>query len=111
MKESAQFVIMDKPLKCNHCDTGRFGVRRAQLNTAFASFMGIDFLNESAHVFTCASCGHLHWFMGLSEEDIVRLDPRDGVQRDDYPINCLSCGARIPAGESRCPACDWTYSE
>ena len=36
-------------------------------------------------------------------------EPANGA--DAEPTECLSCGQTIPAGESRCPACGWTWTE
>ncbi len=27
------------------------------------------------------------------------------------PVDCLQCGTRIDAGESKCPECGWSYTE
>jgi hypothetical protein len=38
---------------------------------------------------------------------------RDDTPDDDDapdPITCLECGKEIPEGQSKCPACGWTYA-
>ena len=43
----------------------------------------------------------------------ARQNPPSEAEEDDEPENapagCLSCGKEIPEGESKCPACGWTY--
>jgi hypothetical protein len=34
--------------------------------------------------------------------------PRSLAERE--PIECLECGAKIPAGKMRCPHCGWSYT-
>jgi len=37
----------------------------------------------------------------------------EGAESDEAEpeVDCLKCGATIPAGETRCPACGWTFEE
>lgn len=55
--------ISGKELVCSHCSGSAFLRSRAQLNTGFATFLDLDWLNESAEVFACAECGRLEWFV------------------------------------------------
>jgi hypothetical protein len=32
-----------------------------------------------------------------------------GSRAEQEPIECLECGAKIPAGKMRCPHCGWSY--
>lgn len=52
-----------KLLTCSHCGCERFYERSAQLNTAGATFLGLDWANQSARVYVCRDCGHLEWFL------------------------------------------------
>ncbi len=58
----AQYEVVGKPVICGHCGNDRFAVRQAQLNTAMASFLDMDFLNKSAWVLTCVDCNRISWF-------------------------------------------------
>ncbi len=55
--------VLDRSLTCRVCDHNRFRERNAQLNTALASFFGVEWMNRSARCFVCARCGYIHWFM------------------------------------------------
>lgn len=48
---------------CSHCGGDEFDERSAQLNTAGATFLGLDWANRNATVLVCRSCGHLEWFL------------------------------------------------
>lgn len=62
--DGAQFERGGKTVTCSHCGGVLFVEGQAQLNTAGMSFLGLDWLNKAATVFTCAECGHLEWFVG-----------------------------------------------
>ncbi len=51
------------PLRCQVCGYGEFRHRRAQLNTATATFFNFDWANPSADCFICDDCGYVHWFL------------------------------------------------
>ena len=51
-------------LKCPVCNNKLFWTKRAQLNTAVASFFNLDWANRSANCFICSSCTHISWFLG-----------------------------------------------
>jgi predicted nucleic-acid-binding Zn-ribbon protein len=53
-------------LKCQICGHDEFEKREAQLNTAAASFMNLDWLNKSAVCFVCDRCGYIHWFLPIT---------------------------------------------
>ncbi len=62
-KESEEVVISGRPLRCTICEHQRFWRRKAQLNTAVATFFSFDWLNPSATCVVCERCGHIHWFL------------------------------------------------
>lgn len=66
MPESRMVTVNGKPLVCGHCGNDRFSSRKAQLNTAAATFFNMDWLNQSADVFVCSGCGQLFWFLNES---------------------------------------------
>ncbi len=62
-----QKVQMDgQDLQCPICKNENFWKRKAQLNTAVASFFNVDWANRSATCFVCSHCTHIMWF--LNEE-------------------------------------------
>lgn len=54
---------------CPHCRSDIFEEGSAQLNTAGASFLNLDWLNKSAKILVCTRCGLIQWF-GKSIEKI-----------------------------------------
>ena len=52
-------------LRCEICHHVKFWHRKAQLNTAVATFFNVDWANPSADCYVCAGCGYIHWFMPL----------------------------------------------
>jgi hypothetical protein len=62
-EESQEVKVNGKPLECLVCGTKRFQHRRAQLNTAAATFFHLDWANRSADCVVCADCGYIHWFL------------------------------------------------
>lgn len=94
-------------LKCTHCEFEGFECSRVQLNTAFLTFLDLDWLNPNARVFNCQKCGKLQWFGENAE--IVELDDfgEDGAIGD---ADCLACGEVIETGSIRCNKCGWSYS-
>jgi hypothetical protein len=100
MEDQGQLVTLrGRQLVCAHCGGNHFARRNAQLNTAFLTFLGLDWLNTTAEVFMCTACGRLEWF----------LDPT--AAPEDDTVECISCRATIPAGQDKCPQCGWTYKE
>jgi ribosomal protein L40E len=100
--------ISGKPVVCSHCNGVRFSHRKAQLNTALMTFFNLDFLNSSADIFVCETCGHLKWFLDSTLSD----DPEEIALESDTAqeaVACVSCGEIIPPGEEKCRKCGWTY--
>ena len=95
MYDAEQVVIGGHPLHCGHCGKDQFLTRGAMLE-------GWLSIPRYARVFVCATCGHLEWFLHLDMSDA--LD-------EAYDIECVSCGATIPAGQTACSNCGWTYLE
>lgn len=58
-----RYEIAGLYVTCSHCGGDEFDERSAQLNTAAASFLNLDWANASARVLVCRSCGHLEWFL------------------------------------------------
>ena len=57
-----QVIKNGKQLICPICSNNTFAVRKVQLNTKGLTFMGLDWLNKNADVYTCSNCGYLYWF-------------------------------------------------
>ncbi len=62
-KESAAAFVEGNALHCGVCGNVRFWHRKAQLNTALASFFNLDWLDPSADCYICDRCGYVHWFL------------------------------------------------
>jgi predicted nucleic-acid-binding Zn-ribbon protein len=50
------------PVICLHCRNDLFHKSSALLNTRGMTFLGLDWLNESAITLICDRCGYIHWF-------------------------------------------------
>ena len=61
--EGETYEVAGKIVTCSHCGGTRFENGQAQLNTAGLSFLDLDWLNKSATIFKCTSCGHIEWFV------------------------------------------------
>lgn len=61
-KTGRRYRAAGKDVHCTHCNADRFKLGEAQLNTAGASFLGLDWLNASADVLVCQHCGFVLWF-------------------------------------------------
>lgn len=55
--------VADRELHCLVCRGTKFVSRKAQLNTALATFFRLDWTDESALCVVCADCGYIHWFV------------------------------------------------
>jgi predicted nucleic-acid-binding Zn-ribbon protein len=55
--------IYGRELHCQICGHDKFLKREAQLNTALASFLDLDWTNKSAVCVVCGQCGYIHWFL------------------------------------------------
>lgn len=60
--EGEAYAIAERQIVCPHCGCDRFWKRPAQLNTAGASFLNIDFANKTAYAYICVECGRIEWF-------------------------------------------------
>jgi predicted nucleic-acid-binding Zn-ribbon protein len=56
------YSLAGKPVLCPHCGGAEFKVGEAQLNTAFATLLKLDWTNKSATILTCVACGQIQWF-------------------------------------------------
>ena len=64
-KQKPQTVdVKGNALRCPVCNNDQFYTKRAQLNTALASFFNLDWANRSATCFICSNCTHISWFLG-----------------------------------------------
>jgi predicted nucleic-acid-binding Zn-ribbon protein len=61
--EATSVKISGIVLKCKHCTHDEFYRDKRMLNSGVATFLGFDWLNKSAIVYTCSNCGFIHWFM------------------------------------------------
>jgi len=58
-----QVTVAGLQLRCEICKHDRFWHRKAQLNTAVATFFNFDWANPSASCLVCDHCGYIHWFL------------------------------------------------
>ena len=56
------YSLAGKSVKCPHCGGAQFTAGEAQLNTAFATLIDLDWIDKSAFILTCTSCGQIQWF-------------------------------------------------
>jgi hypothetical protein len=57
-----QYRVNGIDVTCVHCKYDRFEHGKAQLNTALASFLHLNFTDRSATILTCCRCSYVHWF-------------------------------------------------
>ena len=58
-----QTTVTGQALHCLVCGNDLFYERKAQLNTAVATFLNFDWANQSGDCFVCSECGYIHWFL------------------------------------------------
>lgn len=63
MAQPEPVKVAGQPLRCLICRHEQFRSRNAQLNTASATFFGVDWANASAVCYVCDGCGYVHWFL------------------------------------------------
>jgi predicted RNA-binding Zn-ribbon protein involved in translation (DUF1610 family) len=98
-----------------------------------------EWWGDRAIIYVCAACGFVHWFfeveagrherteVGAMDEEIEGWAASEAAAPAEFggmdediegwassgaaaePVDCLACGQRIPAGESACPNCGWTW--
>lgn len=45
----------------------------------------------------------------MEPAEVADESGRDEASELSEPIDCIECGAKIPAGQMRCPQCGWSY--
>lgn len=65
--ETGRYQAAGKAVRCAHCEGETFDAGRAQLNTAVASAMKLDWANPTAHTLACENCGLIAWFTKAPE--------------------------------------------
>jgi predicted RNA-binding Zn-ribbon protein involved in translation (DUF1610 family) len=116
MKEPFRVEVAGVPLRCKHCDGDAF-VRESAAFDRLA-LGGLAQLEgpwgHDATIYVCSACGFLHWFFAMGSVDHERtacsVEEAAESEAKDEPLECLACGQRIPAGESACPACGWSWT-
>ena len=61
--ESEAASVAGQPLVCVVCKSAHFQHRRAQLHSALASFVNLEWLGPTADCYICENCGYVHWFI------------------------------------------------
>lgn len=62
-----EFSVSGTPVECPHCGGRRFTAGRAQLNTALATLLNLDWIDTAAAVLICTTCSQIQWFGDLPE--------------------------------------------
>jgi hypothetical protein len=115
MKEPLSVEVAGVPLRCQHCDGDLFVEESAEVDRLVLG--GLASLGRCwgrhATIYVCTACGFLHWFFAI-ESSGYEPTASPGAEAADSdpagePLDCLACGQRIPAGESACPACGWSW--
>ncbi len=60
-----------------------------------------DYVDHTGSAFGCPKCGTL----------VIAPQPAAAAQGTDDAIECMSCGKMIPAGETKCAGCGWSWEE
>jgi ribosomal protein S27E len=60
--DPGSYSLGGKSVNCPHCGGSQFAPGKAQLNTAFATLIELDWIDKSAFILTCTSCGQIQWF-------------------------------------------------
>ena len=55
--------VNEQPLICVVCRHEQFRRQRAQLHSAMASFVNLEWLGPTADCYICTRCGYVHWFI------------------------------------------------
>jgi len=50
-------------LKCPVCGEDKFWTRKTLMNTAGATFLGVEWANKQAENFICENCDYVFWFL------------------------------------------------
>lgn len=94
----------DRELRCPHCGCEDFTHRQAQLNTALATFLGLDAHDRSADLYACRRCGRLEWFVAPDPAYLVATAP---IAAGAPAVECPRCNMIVKREVSRC-VCGWT---
>jgi hypothetical protein len=57
-----EYSLSGKAVRCPHCGGSQFRAGEAQLNTAWATLLGLDWADRSATVLICTTCSQIQWF-------------------------------------------------
>ncbi len=57
-----EFSLSGRPVQCPHCGGSQFKCGEAQLNTALATLLNLDWIDRSANVLICTTCSQIQWF-------------------------------------------------
>ena len=60
--DDGHFEVAGRRVTCSHCHGDDFAAQEILLNTWLLSLLRIDWLDSSATVLCCKTCGQLTWF-------------------------------------------------
>jgi predicted nucleic-acid-binding Zn-ribbon protein len=61
--DPAEYCVESKKVTCPHCGNQTFAEGFAQLRTAGMTFVGLEWVQQSAYTLLCSRCGRIEWFM------------------------------------------------
>jgi DNA-directed RNA polymerase subunit RPC12/RpoP len=107
MSEPLRVEIAGKPLLCTHCGADVFHRESTALDRLAAGGL-FEFSGpwgQQATIYVCSLCGYLHWFFDVDYSHRERLEAEGAAEQ----VECMSCGSRIPDGDTACPSCGWSW--
>jgi len=75
-----RYEVFGKRVVCHHCGHASFKAQEILLNTWLLSLLRIDWLDSSATVLTCNTCGRLTWFAQEEPADATKTRRSDKPQ-------------------------------
>jgi predicted RNA-binding Zn-ribbon protein involved in translation (DUF1610 family) len=130
MSEPLRVEVAGVPLRCKHCGADVFFQESAAIDRLVGGVFHLEgWWGHQATIYVCSTCGFLHWFFEIGASRHERESIEVMAERDEYfagggveelgpsadieamaeRVECLACGATIPAGDSACPACGWSW--
>lgn len=99
-----------RELRCQHCTHAEFYHQTATLDrVALGGLLHFEGMwGQHTDIYVCARCGFAHFFIPVPATQESRPKPRPKPVPEEA---CLSCGKMIPPDATKCPACDWTWSD
>ena len=65
-----KYIVGHLPVRCPHCENGRFDARTALLNSQGLALLHMDWLGDTAIALICVKCSAISWFAKPPEVDV-----------------------------------------